>query len=262
VAYTHNSDGLRVRKHGAINSPNVLSTLVFVYDLSPTSGGLPASYPHLLGEYNASGQPVREYIWLGDTPVAMAMADPANPLGQPKLYAIHTDHLNSPQVVVDRSTAATRWRWMTEPFGTTQPEESINGSAAFTQPLRFPGQYADGETGMAYNVMRSYIPGVGRYSQSDPIGLEGGINTYAYVDGSPTTKTDSLGLSPDGSGGNTGSDGSQEKQCDGDDCKQTFLACMAQCISAHDPLSDGFVGSPSICHFCTFIWHQVVDPDV
>ena len=167
---------------------------------------LPSSYPHLLGEYNASGQPVREYIWLGDTPVAIAMADPANPLGPPKLYSVHTDHLNTPQVVMDRSNAAMRWRWMTEPFGTTQPEESTNGTAAFTQPLRFPGQYSDGETGMAYNVMRSYIPGVGRYSQSDPIGLAGGINTYGYVGGNPVSGIDPLGLknpSPATPGGNS-----------------------------------------------------------
>lgn len=67
--------------------------------------------------------------------------------------------------------------------------------------LRFPGQYADAETALNQNWFRDYDPTIGRYIQSDPLGLVGGTNTYAYAASNPVRFSDPMGLLRGGSGG-------------------------------------------------------------
>jgi RHS repeat-associated protein len=126
-----------------------------------------------------------------------------------QLYFIHTDHLNTPRLVAD-STGTTVWRWdQAEPFGNNPADENPSGLGAFDLPLRFPGQRYDAETGLHYNYFRDYDPSIGRYGESDPIGLYGGINLYAYVAGKPLLRTDPLGLLDPGGKGEGGGSGSQ-----------------------------------------------------
>lgn len=87
------------------------------------------------------------------------------------------------------------WRWdQGEPFGVNVPNENPSGLGVFDLPLRLPGQYYDRETALHYNAARDYDPSVGRYVESDPIGLGGGVNTYAYGLGSPLLNSDPEGL--------------------------------------------------------------------
>jgi RHS repeat-associated protein len=87
------------------------------------------------------------------------------------------------------------WRWeQQEPFGNNVPHENPSGLGTFDLPLRLPGQYFDKETNLHYNYYRDYDSSIGRYEESDPIGLRGGLNTYAYVGGDPLNSIDPSGL--------------------------------------------------------------------
>ncbi len=126
-----------------------------------------------------TGLTAAEYVWLDGKPLAY--------ITNGQVYQVHTDHLGTPQVLTD-ATSAIAWEAEYRPFG----EAVTTGSVSF--PLRFPGQYHDTETGLHYNWHRYYDPATGRYLTSDPIGLEGGLNPYAYASANPLVATDPTGL--------------------------------------------------------------------
>src|SRR5882762_3933219 len=114
-----------------------------------------------------------------------------------KLYYIHVDHLNTPRLIADQNQR-TVWRWdQAEPFGVNVPDENPSGLGAFEFPLRFPGQYADRETGLSYNDQRDgYSPATGTYTQPEPVGLAGDINLYRYARNDPLIIIDPNGRNP------------------------------------------------------------------
>jgi RHS repeat-associated protein len=129
----------------------------------------------------------REYVWLNDVPLARFSDSVASPT-IPRY--LHPDHLGTVERVSHHSTKAVVWDRVAGPFGEL---EDITASLTFNP--RLPGQYYDAETGFHYNLMRDYDPAIGRYLQSDPTGLAGGLNTYAYVGGNPVNLTDPTGTS-------------------------------------------------------------------
>jgi RHS repeat-associated protein len=111
-----------------------------------------------------------------------------------KVFFVEADHLGTPREITDPDYGLV-WTWWGEPFGTTSPFQGNDANGQlFVYNLRFPGQYFDQESGLHYNYYRDYDPQTGRYIQSDPIGLLGGVNTYAYVAGNTVSFTDPYGL--------------------------------------------------------------------
>ncbi|WP_285397952.1 RHS repeat-associated core domain-containing protein [Vibrio parahaemolyticus] len=162
--YHYNSAHQRVRKSaGGVD-------VLYVYGLDG----------ELLAEVDAgTGQTQREYVWLDGQLVAY--------LVDGTVYHVHNEHLGTPQALTDES-GATVWKASYSPFGkATVTTEQIKFN------LRFPGQYYDADTGLHYNWHRYYDPALGRYLQSDRLGLFDGVDTYGYVHGNPLVWSDPTG---------------------------------------------------------------------
>jgi RHS repeat-associated protein len=149
--------------------------------------------------------------------------------GVAQLYFVHTDHLDTPRVITNQAQQVV-WRWdHAEPFGADPANGNPSGLGAFEFNPRLPGQYFDKETNLHYNYFRDYDPAIGRYIQSDPVGLNGGVNTYAYVYDNPLRFTDPFGLAgsnpcPRGGGSGGGAGGAA--------CTQSWDDCVDNCTQS------------------------------
>jgi len=189
---------------------------------------------HLAGEYDAQGAMVAEYVWLGDTPIAvlkpLAVSNPqgGQVVGSIAVFFIQPDELDTPRTIVN-STGTVVWDWESAPFGEATPNGNPSGLGQFDFRLRFPGQMHDSVTGTNYNYFRDFVPTEGRYLQPDPIGLLGGSpSTFAYSDSDPVDFFDADGLRR-GRGSRGGRDGHHwwPKFLGG--AKKQPLAYMCQC---------------------------------
>jgi len=137
-----------------------------------------------------------------------AAANTAEPDAPAAVRYFHNDNIGTPREVSE-SDGRISWRASYRAWGNTvqveYPDLAPATAAALQadpqaeplhQPLRFQGQYFDAETGLHYNRFRYYDPDVGRYISQDPLGLAGGLNTFAYA-ANPTVWMDPLGLTAD-----------------------------------------------------------------
>jgi RHS repeat-associated protein len=170
VTYGYNGLGQRVRRTDAAGT---VTRQVYEGD-------------DLLLETDGAGGVLREYVYYPgvDQPHSVR-----TPTGQTYYYA-----LEEPGHVVGLVTGAgaVANQYAYTPFGETE-----SATEAVEQPLRYMAREQDAATGLYYVRARWYDPQQGRFVSEDPIGLQGGINAYAYVDNSPTNIRDPSGLSPE-----------------------------------------------------------------
>ncbi len=195
VTATYNDRG----RLSTVNNNSKTETLLYnaLGQMMKTSGGAAGTVlymydeaGHLLGEYSSTGALVEETVWLGDLPVATL-----RPSGSSiAIYYVEADQLNTPRQVTRATDNTQMWTWFSDPFGTTAANSNPAGAGTFKYNLRFPGQTYDSQAGLQQNYFRDYDPAVGRYVESDPIGLAGGVNSYSYAIQNPVSGQDPLGL--------------------------------------------------------------------
>ncbi|MES9993105.1 MAG: Ig-like domain-containing protein, partial [Candidatus Thiodiazotropha sp.] len=168
ATYAYNRFGERIKKvtYSLSKKPKVT---YYLYDNR-----------QLTTEIDNNGKITAQYLYQHHRPIIKLEGKTA--------YAIHTDHLGAPRMVTD-GDQTTVWSADYSPFGLIEIE-----AKKIALNLRLPGQYEDSESGTYYNYYRDYDPNSGRYLTSDPIGLKGGFNTFAYVGGDPLGVVDPLGL--------------------------------------------------------------------
>jgi RHS repeat-associated protein len=178
ATYGYNAlEQLVTRVTSAAGGP--VGTIHYIYDLDG----------HLIAEADAiTGATTREYIWAAandNTPIDLPLAviDGVN-TATPATLWVHTYHLGRPTRMTD-STKATVWQAAYKAWG----EPTILTGTKLLN-LRFPGQYFQIETGLAYNWNRHYDTTTGRYTQPDPLRFVDGPSVYAYAGNSPWMETD------------------------------------------------------------------------
>lgn len=104
-----------------------------------------------------------------------------------QFYYYHADGQGSVAAITD-AAGATVQAYDYDSYGMIYPTSTFRDSFAFT------GREWDKETGLYYYRARYYDPMEGRFISKDPIGFNGGINLYNYVQNNPVNFIDPTGL--------------------------------------------------------------------
>jgi len=177
ASYRYNARG------GRVVATNGANTTISVYDESA----------QWIGDYDSAGAMIQQAVWMDSAPVGILTRTGASQ----SLKYVQADYLGTPRSVIDpiRDVAIWTWAAKSEAFGSSPPnQDSDLDGVEFVLDIRSPGQRYDSVSGLNYNYFRDYEPETGRYVQSDPIGLGGGMSTYLYVGANPLMVADPLGL--------------------------------------------------------------------
>jgi RHS repeat-associated protein len=174
---------------------------------------------------DGSFRPVQStrFVWDGATlvhEIKRSAAESGDPIVEEKTYCFEDDRFapwaHRDAKIVDGLATRSGWfHYLNDPTGAPERLVDADGEiacelirgvwgdartvdgAVTSTALRFPGQYADEETGLSYNRYRYYDASLGRFISADPAGIDGGMNVFAYSDNRPTSSTDRLGLASD-----------------------------------------------------------------
>lgn len=177
ATYDYDYRGLRTRKITTSAAPQGVTDTFYHYDISG----------HLLAE-TSGYTPLMTYLWNDGRLMGIVVHQPSR-----IAYTVEPDQLGSPFQIRNLQGRVV-WRWESDAYGNTLPNEDTDGDGSKLKlNLRFPGQYYDQESGLHYNWHRYYSPKLARYISADLIGLAGGANQFAYVNGMPTRAIDPTG---------------------------------------------------------------------
>jgi RHS repeat-associated protein len=164
VNYTYDPLGRRVSKSTSSGTTNYIHDDFRVIEEKDESGASQASY--------IQGNGLDEVLEM-------------NRAGQDYYYS--QDGLGSVTGITDISQNMVH-SFSYDEYGTPNSASSVGN------PFLFTGREFEGETGLYFYRARYYDPKLGRFVASDPIGLNGGNNLYAYVENNPVNFIDPLGL--------------------------------------------------------------------
>ncbi|WP_159043242.1 DUF6531 domain-containing protein [Streptomyces sp. NBRC 110028] len=190
--YTYDPLGRRISKHRLTEDGTAADTLYFTWeDTRPAEESTPDG-AHTTWDYAPdTHRPLTQtnhHTLPGRQGASLLTQFADNPGTETRFHAIITDLVGTPTELVSQD-GELAWQHRTTLWGAPLPTPP----ATLDCPLRFPGQYADPETGLSYNYLRYYDPETARYITPDPLGLEPAPNHHAYVH-NPHAEIDPLGL--------------------------------------------------------------------